>query len=238
MVDGEKTRFWIPQRLAYDDKPGAPRGMLVFDIELLATVIGHAAGDRALLLLLGALLPSASRRDFHTVGRRKLGDQAESYAEWRKRGELIVDGQRLHSDRSDEVERQVRDPDAVPLGFEVRVDGLREPDGALSRGEIDVRANGTALFESDVQQGTDALEGLWLQDGAAFEGDARGRRLVIGEVSRKDARSSASAGSSTASRRPTSISPGCASTSSTTRIGTRMAMGNGASGCSAASWTT
>ena len=36
MVDGEKTRFWIPQRLAYDGKPGGPAGMLVFDIELIS----------------------------------------------------------------------------------------------------------------------------------------------------------------------------------------------------------
>jgi peptidylprolyl isomerase len=38
MVEGEKTRFWIPGELAYGDKPtrpGAPSGTLVFDIELL-----------------------------------------------------------------------------------------------------------------------------------------------------------------------------------------------------------
>jgi FKBP-type peptidyl-prolyl cis-trans isomerase len=38
MVVGEKTRFWLPPALAYGDKPqrpGAPSGMLVFDIELL-----------------------------------------------------------------------------------------------------------------------------------------------------------------------------------------------------------
>lgn len=38
MVVGEKTRFWIPGSLAYGDKPqrpGAPAGTLVFDIELL-----------------------------------------------------------------------------------------------------------------------------------------------------------------------------------------------------------
>jgi peptidylprolyl isomerase len=38
MVEGEKTRFWIPADLAYGDKParpGAPSGTLVFDIELL-----------------------------------------------------------------------------------------------------------------------------------------------------------------------------------------------------------
>jgi FKBP-type peptidyl-prolyl cis-trans isomerase len=38
MVVGEKTRFWIPANLAYGDPPraGAPAGMLVFDVELLA----------------------------------------------------------------------------------------------------------------------------------------------------------------------------------------------------------
>ena len=35
MVEGEKTRFWIPENLAYKGESGQPRGMLVFDIELL-----------------------------------------------------------------------------------------------------------------------------------------------------------------------------------------------------------
>ncbi len=34
MVVGEKGRFWIPEELAYKNCPGAPQGMLVFDIEL------------------------------------------------------------------------------------------------------------------------------------------------------------------------------------------------------------
>jgi FKBP-type peptidyl-prolyl cis-trans isomerase len=36
MVEGEKRRFWIPERLAYGGQAGAPRGMLVFDVELLS----------------------------------------------------------------------------------------------------------------------------------------------------------------------------------------------------------
>jgi hypothetical protein len=39
MVEGEKTRFWIPAELAYGDppqRPGAPAGMLVFDVELIS----------------------------------------------------------------------------------------------------------------------------------------------------------------------------------------------------------
>ena len=37
MRAGEKRRFWIPSALAYEhiDMPGAPKGMLVFDMEML-----------------------------------------------------------------------------------------------------------------------------------------------------------------------------------------------------------
>jgi FKBP-type peptidyl-prolyl cis-trans isomerase len=35
MVEGEKRRFWIPARMAYEGAPGKPQGMLVFDIELI-----------------------------------------------------------------------------------------------------------------------------------------------------------------------------------------------------------
>lgn len=35
MVTGEKRRFWIPEELAYQGRPGAPQGMLVFDVELI-----------------------------------------------------------------------------------------------------------------------------------------------------------------------------------------------------------
>ena len=38
MVVGEKRRFWIPGALAYDNstRPGVPKGMLVFDVELIS----------------------------------------------------------------------------------------------------------------------------------------------------------------------------------------------------------
>jgi peptidylprolyl isomerase len=36
MVVGEVRRFWIPERLAYQGQAGAPRGMLVFDVALIA----------------------------------------------------------------------------------------------------------------------------------------------------------------------------------------------------------
>ena len=35
MVEGERTRIWIPQDLAYKGEAGSPRGMLVFDVDLI-----------------------------------------------------------------------------------------------------------------------------------------------------------------------------------------------------------
>jgi FKBP-type peptidyl-prolyl cis-trans isomerase len=35
MVEGERTRLWIPESLAYKGERGQPRGMLVFDVELI-----------------------------------------------------------------------------------------------------------------------------------------------------------------------------------------------------------
>jgi FKBP-type peptidyl-prolyl cis-trans isomerase len=35
MVEGETRRLWIPEKLAYAGASGAPKGMLVFDVELI-----------------------------------------------------------------------------------------------------------------------------------------------------------------------------------------------------------
>jgi FKBP-type peptidyl-prolyl cis-trans isomerase len=44
MVQGERTRFWIPEAAAYAGAPGKPAGMLVFDIELLSFAEPPAPG--------------------------------------------------------------------------------------------------------------------------------------------------------------------------------------------------
>ena len=35
MVEGERTQFWIPESLAYKGETGQPRGMLVFEVDLI-----------------------------------------------------------------------------------------------------------------------------------------------------------------------------------------------------------
>ena len=38
MKQGDRFRFWIPKELAYNDRPGRPAGMLVFDVELTSVL--------------------------------------------------------------------------------------------------------------------------------------------------------------------------------------------------------
>jgi peptidylprolyl isomerase len=47
MVVGEKRRFWIPEALAYQGRPGRPQGMLVFDVELVSIVTPETPKDVA-----------------------------------------------------------------------------------------------------------------------------------------------------------------------------------------------
>lgn len=140
-----------------------------------------SAGDRGLAVMLAGIVavglaagfPAASADNTVTL---------DSYAEWRKPGLLVVDGQRVVADRETRWKGPFTTVDAVPLGFEVRVRGVRQPDGTVLARVLDIRPNGTALFESDVRQGTSALEGLWLRSGQAFEADPNGRKILIGEV--------------------------------------------------------
>src|SRR5262245_14962335 len=145
-----------------------------------------STGDRALWVILGGILTVGLTAGLPTTAVEKT-EHLSGYAEWRRGADIIVDGQRLRTGPETVWKGKFKSLSDVPLGYEVRADATREPDGTLVASEVDVRPNGAALFESDVQHGTDALEGLWLQDGQAFEGDASGRKLVIGEV-HKDGR--------------------------------------------------
>src|SRR5262245_3628285 len=120
-------------------------------------------GDRALLLVVGGILAVGMTAGFPTAAAEGT-ERLDGYAEWRHTGDLIVDGQRLRADAGTRWKGKFSALSDVPLGYEVRASGVRDGDGAVLAREIDVRPNGIALFESDVQHGTDAREGLWLHD--------------------------------------------------------------------------
>ena len=141
-----------------------------------------SAGDRGVAIMLAFIVGIGLAAGFPTISAEDTIELGSGYAEWRRPGELIVDGQRVRVNQRTTWHGDFSSLEAVPLGHEVRVTGARQPDGTVLASDVDVRANGTALFENDVQQGTNQLEGLWVRNGQAFEGDARGRKVVLGEI--------------------------------------------------------
>jgi Zn-dependent protease with chaperone function len=144
-------------------------------------------GDRGLAALLAVIVAVGVTVNYASLDAQQT-IKLDSYAEWRRPGELLVDGQRVHTDQRTRWKGKVTRLDDVPLGSEVRVEGTRAADGTVLAREIDVRPNGVALFEADVRQGTDELEGLWLRAGEAFEADPRGTKKPIGEIERNGPR--------------------------------------------------
>jgi len=142
-------------------------------------------GDRALMILLAGLVVVGLVAGTGGVSAEDGAIKLDSYAEWKLPGALVVDGQKVVADAQTKWKGKFTSLDAVPVGHEVRVQGMRQPSGAVLAREIDVRPNGSALFENEVQKGTDELEGLWLRNGEAFEADSKGKKIAIGEIEKE-----------------------------------------------------
>jgi Zn-dependent protease with chaperone function len=109
--------------------------------------------------------------------------KVEGYAEWRRGDVLIVDGQRLRVQPSTRFKgKGITGLDAIPLGFEVEAQGLRQPDGVVVVTVLEAKKNGSAMFEKEVRKATDEIEAMWLQDGSMYEPGESGRRQEIGKI--------------------------------------------------------
>jgi hypothetical protein len=106
----------------------------------------------------------------------------DGYVEGREGGELIVDGQRVRP--GSRVKRKGHGPGfaAIPLGYEAKVKGVREPDGTVRADEIESRPNGRGLFEDDLRLSFDALEDRFRRSGRMFEEGPYGFRRTIGAL--------------------------------------------------------
>lgn len=143
-----------------------------------------SSGDRSIVLMLVAVVAVGLAAGFPSVEARNAIDLG-SYAEWHRPGQLIVDGQRVQANEQTTWRGAYRGLDDIPLGSEVRVKGWRQPDGAVIAQTIEVRENGTAFFERAVLEVSTERERQWLQSGSAFDGDSRGRRVVIGAIAQE-----------------------------------------------------
>lgn len=128
-------------------------------------------------LLLLALLGSTPTQADEKV-------KLQGYAEWRDGQVLIVEGQRvwLGPHGRFKGEGDAHDFASIPLGYEVKVEGIRGGNGIIVATKIEAKPNGSAMFEGDLIQAFNQIEADYRQKGQVYQQDGDGRMQSMGEL--------------------------------------------------------
>jgi Zn-dependent protease with chaperone function len=126
-----------------------------------------------LALLLSAAPPATPQEEKH-----------EGYAEFRRRDLLVVDGQRVKAGVRTEFKGQGEASrfDRIPLGYEVKVRGVRLSDGTLLASQVEAKPNGSAFMEADLIKAFDETEAQYRTSGNVFEEGEGGKRVSLGQL--------------------------------------------------------
>jgi beta-barrel assembly-enhancing protease len=105
--------------------------------------------------------------------------ELSGYAEWRSGGVLLVDGQRVvpAEDARFKGKGRARSFGGIPLGYEVKVEGVRLADGTVLGRKIEAKPNGNAFYEGSIRSGADAMEAEFRNHGRVAEHDEWGREV-------------------------------------------------------------
>lgn len=109
--------------------------------------------------------------------------RVKGYAEYRSAGAIVVEGQVVRAFAGTRLEgAAARGLDAIPLGYEVDARGERQADGTILAREVEAKANGDAMFESEVLAATNEIETIWVREGRMFDPDESGAGEDIGRL--------------------------------------------------------
>jgi Zn-dependent protease with chaperone function len=112
--------------------------------------------------------------------------KVEGYAEYHRGNVLVVDGQRVVANDKTRLEssggRKLRNLQAIPLGYEVKVEGERQRDGSIVASKVEAKPDGMAMFEADVLTATNQIERMWVRAGEVYDEGRNGRRQVVGDI--------------------------------------------------------
>jgi Zn-dependent protease with chaperone function len=114
---------------------------------------------------------------------KKRIEDVHGYVEWIRDGHFIADGQRVAWNAHTRLKLgRLRDIDQVAVGYEINAKGYRTPDGTLLASELELKPNGTALYENEARRVSAELEDNYIRVGSMFEFDSRGMPFEIGRI--------------------------------------------------------
>jgi beta-barrel assembly-enhancing protease len=101
----------------------------------------------------------------------------DGYAEWRQGEALVVDGQRVRFAANGELKGKDEASHfaSIPLGWEVKVEGLRLIDGTVLARKVETKPNGSALFEGELKSAMDDMEQQYRRQRRVYDEDENGR---------------------------------------------------------------
>ncbi len=106
----------------------------------------------------------------------------EAYAEFRKGGIFIADGQRVRIWVGTEmVGDEVFNPADVELGYRFKVEGVRLSDGLIIADKIESEPNTRQFLSGSVESMANKLENAWAQVGYVYQ-DEGDHQVVIGDI--------------------------------------------------------
>ncbi len=123
-------------------------------------------------LAAGLAAPAVRAQDEGEVGR---GEKVDGYAEYRLGDCVIADAQRVCPGPGMKFkgEGEAKSFASIPLGYELKAKGRRQPDGTLLAREVEAKPNGSAMFEGEIRAATDQAEAQAREKGRFSEGDGK-----------------------------------------------------------------
>ncbi len=117
-------------------------------------------------------------------------EKHEGYAEFRRRDALIVDGQRVKAGVRTKFKGQAEAKGfaSIPLGYEVKLLGIRLSDGTLLATEVEAKPNGNAFMEADLVKAFDETEAQYRKGGRVTEQREGGQQVSLGELEESGSR--------------------------------------------------
>jgi Zn-dependent protease with chaperone function len=110
-------------------------------------------------------------------------EKLQGYAELVRGDALIVDGQRIVADAATRFSGgKVGSLTAIPLGYEVKVQGRRRADEAVIATRVEARPNGQERYEAEARAGSDEVEQAWVSKKMVYEPQDSGKIVKIGDI--------------------------------------------------------